>query len=82
MRCRAVLALTISTLVVATTSFAQRTALDPVVETANGIDELRPRLLAFADTVAARDPALASQAVAWVGLHFARAGEPDSAVAW
>lgn len=82
MRCRAVLALTISTLVVATTSFAQRTALDPVVETANGIDELRPRLLAFADTVAARDPALASQAVAWAGLHFARAGEPDSAVAW
>lgn len=81
MRRRLISALTISTLVVAMPSLAQRTALDPVLEAADGPAELRPRLMAFADSVAARDAALAAQAIAWAGLSFAREGEADSAVA-
>ena len=76
-----ILALTIPTLVVATPSSAQRTAVDTLLEAANGGRELRPRLMAFADSIAARDAILASQAIAWAGLSFAREGEPDSAVA-
>lgn len=81
MRCRLIPALTLAALMVAMPSSAQRSPLDPVLDGANGGGELRPRLMAFADSVAARDPELAGQAAAWAGLSFAREGEPDSAVA-
>lgn len=81
MRCRHALTLLIPILTAAAPALAQRTALDPVLEGANGGSELRPRLLAFADSAAAGDAILASQAIAWAGLSFAREGEADSAVA-
>lgn len=81
MRLRAVLIVMSSCLVVAAPSFAQRGPLDDVLEAAAEGGELRPRLLAFADSVATADGALASQAMAWAGLSFAREGEADSAIA-
>ncbi len=81
MRLRAILILMSSCLVVAAPSLAQRGPLDDVLEAAADGGELRPRLLAFADSVATADGALASQAMAWAGLSFAREGEADSAIA-
>jgi len=81
MRLRATLVFFASCLIVAVPSRAARRPLEVILDTsANGV-ALRPRLLAFADSVAPSDPALASQAVAWAGLSFARDGAPDSAIA-
>jgi pimeloyl-ACP methyl ester carboxylesterase len=80
MRLRLTLVLFASCLIVATPSRAAKEPLDAVLEiSATGI-ELRSRLLAFADSVAAIDTVLASQAVAWAGLSYARDAVPDSAV--
>ncbi|MGH7645598.1 MAG: hypothetical protein ACREMR_08425 [Gemmatimonadales bacterium] len=81
MRLSATLILLSSSLVAGTPSLAERSPLNPVLDAAAGGGELRPRLMAFADSVAAADAALASQAIAWAGLSFAREGEADSAVA-
>ena len=82
MRFRATLVLFASCLIVVAPSRAARGPLDALLDSsANGV-ELRPRLLAFADSIAPSDSALASQAVAWAGLSFARDGEPDSAIAY
>ena len=81
MRLRATLVLSASCLIIAAPSRAAGRPLDVVLDASvNGV-ELRPRLLAFADSVARSDSALASQAVAWAGQSFARDGEPDSAIA-
>jgi len=81
MRLRTTLVLFASCLIVAVPSHAARRPLDVVVDTSPDGAALRPRLLAFADSVAPSDPALASEAVAWAGQSFARDGEPDSAIA-
>jgi dienelactone hydrolase len=60
--------------------FAQAGPLDPVLDACDGDPVLRARLLSVADSVAAADPALASEALSIVGQSFARRGELDSAV--
>jgi len=59
---------------------AQPGPLDPVLDACAGDPVLRPRLLSLADSVAAADPLLASEALTIVGQSFARRGEVDSAV--
>src|SRR5262245_15791618 len=81
MRLRATLVLFATCLIVAAPSAAARSPLNAVIDISATGEALRPRLLAFADSVAPADPALASQAVAWAGLSFARDGQPDSAIA-
>jgi alpha-beta hydrolase superfamily lysophospholipase len=81
MRLRVPLLAVFACLVLAPPGAAERGPLDAVVEGAADPPTLHARLAAFADSVATADPALASQALAWAGVAFARAGEPDSAVA-
>jgi len=80
MRLRATLVLFASCLIVAAPSRAAREPLDVLLEASASGAELRPRLLAFADSVAAADAVRASQAIAWAGLSYARDGVPDSAI--
>jgi hypothetical protein len=70
-----------SCLIAAAPSHAARRPLDVLADRSVDGAELRPRLLAFADSVASSDSVLASRAMAWAGSSFARDGEPDSAVA-
>jgi len=65
----------------ASRSFAQPSPLDAVLDGSAGDAVLRSRLHAFADSVAASDPALASEAQSIAGQSLARRGEVDSAVA-
>ena len=62
-------------------SLAQPGPLDPLLDSAPDAATLRPRLYAFADSQATRDPAQAAAAMAIAGQSFARAGEADSAIA-
>jgi len=62
-------------------ALAQTGPLDPVLDSFAGGDALRPRLFAFADSVAASDPALAAEALSVAGQSFGRGGEVDSAIA-
>lgn len=66
--------------VVAAPSPAAQTPLNAVIDAAASGEELRPRLLALADSLAVAQPAMASQAMAWAGLSYAREGEADSSV--
>jgi hypothetical protein len=68
-------------LAVAAPALAQPSASDALLFAAPSGAELRTRLLAHADTVAATDASEAARALAYRGLSFAREGEPDSAVA-
>jgi len=81
MRIHLPLLLIAALLVVPVPSFAIRGPLDDVLELAATGRELRPRLVAFADSVAAEDPYLASQAHAHAASSWERDGEPDSAIA-
>lgn len=81
MRLRPTLVLIATGLILAAPSHAARGPLDRVAETSPDGATLRSRLGAFADSVAATDPALAAQALAWSGESFAREGEVDSALA-
>lgn len=80
MRQRLVLILAASWLLSAAPSFAQTSPLDPVLDGAADPQALRPRLFAFADSVATIDAALAAEALAVAGQSFARRSELDSAV--
>jgi dienelactone hydrolase len=80
MRLCTLLVLIASGLTIAAPSRAARGPLDRVAETSPDGVSLRARLSAFADSVAAADPALAAQALAWAGESFAREARPDSAV--
>jgi hypothetical protein len=61
-------------------AFAQAGPLDPVLDACDGDPALRARLFSLADSVAAADPVLASEALSITGQSFARRGELDSAV--
>jgi dienelactone hydrolase len=81
MRHVAVLVSLVLGLALETPAFAQQHASDEMLFAAPNGTALRACLLAYADTVAARDSLEAARALAYGGTSFSRDGEPDSAVA-
>ena len=80
MRFRLISFLLAVTLAGAGRALAQRGPLDRLLDSVAGEEALRPRLFAFADSVAGSQPRLASEALSIAGQSFARHGELDSAV--
>lgn len=68
-------------LAVAAAARADQAALDAVLDAQRDRAASRPRVVAYAESIAARDPAMAALALDAAGTGFARDGEPDSAVA-
>lgn len=81
MRHVAVLLPLVLSLAVTAPALAQPSTSDALLFACPTGAELRARLLAHADSVAARDAPEAARALAYRGLSFARESEPDSAVA-
>jgi dienelactone hydrolase len=77
---RTLVGLLASGLLLSVPAHAQRGPLDPVLEVSDDAAGLRARLIVHADSVAAADSASAAQAMAYVGLSFAREGRADNAV--